>query len=402
VIARVFRARPGAATLVGVLSILAWLGLAAGPHPVAAGQAATPSADPCAAASPAAGADHAGMGHGAMVMGEMEFDRMYIDMMIPHHASIVAMSQAALTRLDDERLREIAQRIIDTQSAEIEELRGLRARFYGDAEPMPMDGPLMGMMGQMMPGMGSPEEMAAQMDPAAQVAALCAAENADLAFIDLTIPHHESAIAASEAALDQATHDEIRVFAERVIADQRREIDELTAIRAELSGPASPVAGAGVQASAGGHDHDAANAGAATERAIRALSPDEVAQIARGEGAGFALPAERNGVPGPRHALDLAADLALSGEQRARLQTVFDAMRAAAIPAGQRYLDAQYALETALRDGGLTTERLRDLVAEVNRLEGELAVVHLAAHLETAAILTPEQIDAYNRLRGAE
>jgi uncharacterized protein (DUF305 family) len=176
-------------------------------------------------------------------MAEMEtkFDQAYIDMMIPHHQSIIAMAGAALDRLEDERLRAIAQAIVDTQSAEIEELRGYGERFYGTAEPMPMDGSTMASLDRMMPGMGPMEEMAFQMDAAAQVATICGAEDPDLTFIDLTIPHHEMAIGASEAALDQATHDEIRAFAARVIEDQRREIDELTLIRQERYGSATPV-----------------------------------------------------------------------------------------------------------------------------------------------------------------
>ena len=68
----------------------------------------------------------------------------------------------------------------------------------------------------------------------------CAADDPDLAFIDLVIPHHQSAIVASEVALDRATHEEIRALAGRVIEDQQREIDELGAIRQELFGSATP------------------------------------------------------------------------------------------------------------------------------------------------------------------
>jgi uncharacterized protein (DUF305 family) len=84
--------------------------------------------------------------------------------------------------------------------------------------------------------------MQMQMNPQALVTTFCAGENPDLSFIDLTIPHHEMAIMASEAALEQATHDVIRTVAERVIADQQREIDELTAIRQELTAAATPAA----------------------------------------------------------------------------------------------------------------------------------------------------------------
>ena len=393
-----------AATLLLLASVTAL-----GAHPGAlARQQATPPAYTCDDVSPAdatpSGMDMGGMDMGGMDMGgmdmgsptagmamEMELDQLYIDMMIPHHVSIVALAQAALPRLEDQRLQKIARRIVDAQTAEVEELRGYREDLYGSPEPMPMDAMHMDAMAQAMPGMGSMDEMAFQMDAGAQVAAICAAEDVDLAFIDLTIPHHEMAIVASETAVDQATHEEIRVFAERVIADQQREIDELETIRAELAGDATPEADA--------HDDHAAQPSTTSE--IRALTSEQVAQIERGEGAGLALPAELNGVPGPRHVLDLADELGLTVEQRAGVQRIFDEMKAGALPAGERYLAAQAALEQDLRDGTLTEQTLPGRVAEVSRLQGELAAVHLTAHLRTASILTAEQVVTYEALRQA-
>ena len=186
---------------------------------------------------PMAGTPAAGMDH--MVM---EFDQMYIDMMIPHHESIIAMAQAALPRLQDDRLREIAQAVIEDQGAEIVQLQEYREAWYGDPNPMPMDEAVMVAMDEMMPGMGDMAAMQMQMDPNALVAAFCAGKDPDLAFIDLTIPHHQMAIQASKAAMEQATHDEIRLVAERVIDDQQREIDELTAIRQEFTEAATPSA----------------------------------------------------------------------------------------------------------------------------------------------------------------
>jgi uncharacterized protein (DUF305 family) len=186
---------------------------------------------------PMAGTPAAGMDH--MVM---EFDQMYIDMMIPHHQSIIAMAQAALPRLQDDRLREIAQAVIEDQGAEIAQLQEYREAWYGAPNPMPMDEAMMAAMDEMMPGMGDSESMGTMMDAQALVAAFCAAENSDLGFIDLTIPHHEMAIQASEAAMERAAHDEIRMVAERVIEDQQREIDELTAIRQEFTEAATPSA----------------------------------------------------------------------------------------------------------------------------------------------------------------
>lgn len=135
---------------------------------------------------------------------------------------------------------------------------------------------------------------------------------------------------------------------------------------------------------------------------IRALTPEEIGQIERGEGAGFALPAELNGVPGPSHVLAMADRLNLSPDQQTRIQAIATEMRAAVIPVGQRYLAAQQALEASFRAGTLSEADLADRVTEVAGREGELAFAHLLAHLQTATILTPEQITEYNRLRGYE
>ncbi|MDQ3539274.1 MAG: DUF305 domain-containing protein [Chloroflexota bacterium] len=169
---------------------------------------------------------------------DVEIDQLYIDMMIPHHLSITAMAEAALPLLEDERLREIAQTITDTQTTEVSELRDLRGQFYGSPDPVPLDAD---MMMRLMPNMSMDmQEMMSQMDPESQVAQFCAAADPDLAFIDMTIPHHQSAIEASEVAAEQAIHPEITEFAQHVIEDQQAEIDELMTIRQELYGPATP------------------------------------------------------------------------------------------------------------------------------------------------------------------
>ena len=249
---RVMTTRSGAAALaalflVAVLSIPATLTSLAAPTR----QGATPAANPCDGVPTMATPGMMEMGTPAtgMAMGEMaspaaaaEFDELYIDMMIPHHASIIAMAEAALPRLTDERLREIAEAIIATQEPEIAELRDLRQRFYGSPDPAAMDATNMAMMDEAMPGMGSMAEMARLMDSTALVSAICAADDPDLAFIDLTIAHHQMAVIGSEAVLESAIQPEIRDVAARVIAAQEREIETLSQIRQELAGDATPAA----------------------------------------------------------------------------------------------------------------------------------------------------------------
>jgi uncharacterized protein (DUF305 family) len=124
--------------------------------------------------------------HGAM---EMDFDLMYIDMMILHHGSVVALANVALPELTDPRLQEMAGNIISAQSEEITQLTEWRTEWYGSADPMPMDEAMMDQMMVMMPGMGDATDMMNQMDADYQVSTFCAASDPDLAFIELVIPH---------------------------------------------------------------------------------------------------------------------------------------------------------------------------------------------------------------------
>src|SRR6516164_7416934 len=71
-------------------------------------------------------------------------------------------------------------------------------------------------------------------------------------------------------------------------------------------------------------------------RAIKALSDQQIADLRAGRGMGMALPAELNGYPGPAHVLELADKLELSSDQRSRVQSLFDAMKAEAVPLGAR------------------------------------------------------------------
>jgi uncharacterized protein (DUF305 family) len=192
---------------------------------------ATPAAPTCDSIGTPVGASH----------GSMEgIDLAYIDMMIPHHASIIALSQAAFPLLQDDRLRTMAQGVIDAQTAEIEELKGYRLELYGSADPQPVsDHAMMALMGDSDKPM---DAMMTEMDANAQMAAFCAALDPDLAFIELTIPHHESAVLTSEVVVTGAEHPEIRDFAQRVIDAQQSEIEQLEQIRLELTGSATPEA----------------------------------------------------------------------------------------------------------------------------------------------------------------
>jgi Spy/CpxP family protein refolding chaperone len=172
---------------------------------------------------------------------------------------------------------------------------------------------------------------------------------------------------------------------------------------AALAEEAAPGHGRAHHAGEGTPAADARSPYAATfdpDAPIRSLSPGQIEQIAAGEGAGYALPAELNGLPGPRHVLDLAGDLRLTPDHQAAVQGIFDEMREAALPAGDRLLSAVMALESDFRADDVAEADIAARVGEVYRLEAELATAHLRAHLRTAALLSPAQRAEYARLRG--
>src|SRR5918999_2138142 len=80
-------------------------------------------------------------------------------------------------------------------------------------------------------------------------------------------------------------------------------------------------------------------------RAIKALSEQQIGDLRAGRGMGLALAAELNGYPGPLHLLELADRIGLSGEQRDRVQGLFDAMKAETIPLGTRLIDEEKVLD---------------------------------------------------------
>ena len=135
-------------------------------------------------------------------------------------------------------------------------------------------------------------------------------------------------------------------------------------------------------------------------REIKALSDEQVRGYLDGAGMGLALPAEMNGYPGPKHVIELAAQLELTPEQRSGVQRIFDRMKTRATEIGTAIVAAEKALDEAFGARTIDAASLRARTSEIARLQGELRNVHLAAHLETKAVLTPAQLAAYSRLRG--
>ena len=136
------------------------------------------------------------------------------------------------------------------------------------------------------------------------------------------------------------------------------------------------------------------------QRAIRALSPQDVKMYLEGHGMGLAKAAELNHYPGPRHVLDSATELKLSHEQFTRTQQIFAAMHNSAVALGKRIVEKERHLDSLYVAQKITDMQQRSLVGEIAKLQGELRLAHLNAHLEMKKILLPPQIAKYDELRG--
>ena len=87
---------------------------------------------------PAGGMQHGGSAEGMASEGDLNrlgsarpFDRAFIGLMVRHHQAAVRMAQAELDRGGDPETRRLAQRIIKTQSGEIDQMLAWRSAWYG-------------------------------------------------------------------------------------------------------------------------------------------------------------------------------------------------------------------------------------------------------------------------------
>ena len=143
------------------------------------------------------------------------FDRAFIDAMVPHHEEAIFMANeakdAALSQPD---LVQIANDIIATQQAEIDQMLEWREAWFGSAEVDPAGTEALGM---------SREEMGMQHDPGD----LSVATDVDATFASMMIDHHNGAIAMARLALERGEHAELMELAQAIIDAQEREVETL-------------------------------------------------------------------------------------------------------------------------------------------------------------------------------
>lgn len=328
--------------------------------------------------TPMAGMDHSGMmthtetmtgtqmGHMDHSMMQVDpsqpFDAQFIDSMLEHHRGAVTMAEQALEQAEHEELRTLAEAIIAAQAQEIEQMTAWRTSWYPDLPPTAGMGMSMG-------------EMTISSDESKPF---------DQRFLEAMISHHQGAIDMAKMAQQMAEHEELKTLADAIIVAQQAEIEQMQSWLKEwysISAAASPYV-------------------AQLDSPVRGLSAQEVDDLRAGRGMGFARMAELNNYPGPRHVLDLQEELKLSAEQQVSIEAIFSAMQTEAQALGEQILTREEQLGAAFVGGAVDEATLQQHVMTLAELYGQLRVAHLRAHLQVTPLLTPEQITAYNELRG--
>jgi uncharacterized protein (DUF305 family) len=137
------------------------------------------------------------------------------DMMV-HHAQAVEMAEIVRDKTEREEIRLLATDIALTQQAQIGQMQGWLAVWGlpatgGDLTMSWMGHPTEGRM----PGMASPIEI--------EELRQASAEEADVLFLKLMIPHHEAAIPMAEGVLERTDRPEVRQLAEAIYTSQQAE-----------------------------------------------------------------------------------------------------------------------------------------------------------------------------------
>lgn len=135
-------------------------------------------------------------------------------------------------------------------------------------------------------------------------------------------------------------------------------------------------------------------------RAVKALSDQQIADLKNGRGMGLALAAELNGYPGPLHVIELRRELELNAPQLARAEDLLRAMKAETIPLGEQLIAREHELDRHFAERTITTASLTETTARIGDAQARLRAAHLGYHLAMLEVLTPEQARRYGVLRG--
>lgn len=155
-------------------------------------------------------ASYAVNNHYTGMMGNI--DKRFIEEMIPHHESAIAMAKIAQQKSTKPEIKTLANNIIASQSAEISTMSQWYKDWYGAGVPE--------QSGQTMMG-GSMMSSQTDMDN------LNSATDFDKSFLEQMIPHHQTAVMMANMLEQGTNRPEMKKLADDIKTAQTKEIQQM-------------------------------------------------------------------------------------------------------------------------------------------------------------------------------
>ncbi|MGE3140509.1 MAG: DUF305 domain-containing protein [Thermoleophilia bacterium] len=144
--------------------------------------------------------------HGSATSPPLD-EQAFLEQMIPHHESAVAMATIALEKTERPQIRRLAGQIAASQEGEIARMQSWHKAWFGV---------------EVMPDMAGPHG-SMDLDPLADLSG----DEFDRAFLAMMIPHHASAITMAESVMMGSPRDDVARLADEIIAAQATEIGQM-------------------------------------------------------------------------------------------------------------------------------------------------------------------------------
>jgi uncharacterized protein (DUF305 family) len=164
------------------------------------------------------GMNHGGMSTGAQISGK-DLDKAFINGMAPHHQAAIQMAQAELKRGNNAQVNTLAQSIVDDQTREISQFQEISKRLFNTTPQLTMAGPSGSLMG--VPISMDMSKMAAEID---------AAQDPDVMFLRMMIPHHAMAILMANEEAQRGSDEQLKVISRSIISSQGKQIGQMQAL----------------------------------------------------------------------------------------------------------------------------------------------------------------------------
>ena len=145
-----------------------------------------------------------------------DFDLDFATMMIMHHQAAIDMSEVEVAKGNDTQIKTMAQNIITTQKAEIEQIQQFVKKYKMPKAKMEN--------GKMHDELA--ETMKIMMD---EMMNMQMSNNLDKDFVMMMIRHHEGAVTMAKDEIAHGKQSELKTMAQKMITDQTKEIKDFNA-----------------------------------------------------------------------------------------------------------------------------------------------------------------------------